>query len=200
MALALVEAKVLVTVCDPLGRIERHFMEYHYCHEDFDNAQLQMLVQRGRTQDGCFRSAAAIWEEREGGQMRHLWQTTATKQHLNSMLALFFGRILALHKDFLHKPEHTYSIVAEFLGARYKYPKGTSFGRFNVVGGHRTDLCRNGSLVRRLQKMLEPEYQAQILFLRRAGSPVPESLTQRVSRCKFADDHRHRCAGRETAC
>ena len=205
MDLALVrEAKVVMSVCDPLGRLERHFMEYRYCHDHnslgLEVAKQQLLASPVSTREGCFSSASALWEERQTDAMRRLWDATATSQHLHSMMALFFGRLLPMHRDFLRQPERTYSIVAAFLGVRYTYPERTVFGHFNAVGGHRTDLCKNQSLVRRLQRQLEPEYQAWILFLRHAGSPVPESLSKRLSRCKSADVLKVRCPGRETAC
>ncbi|CAE7023141.1 unnamed protein product [Symbiodinium natans] len=201
MSLALVRAKVIMTVCDPLGRLERHFMEYNYCHNgSLERAQEQSLASVASTREGCFPSASAIWEARDTGQMQRLRDATTTAQHLQTMQALFTGRMLPLHKDFLRQPAKTYSLVADFLGARYAYPEGTTFGRFNVVGGHRTDLCRNRSLVRRLERMLEPEYQAQVLFLRHGGSPVPDSLNHRISRCKSAAMAELRCPGRENAC
>ena len=132
-------------MCDPLGRMERHFMEYHYCHEDFEQAKRAGLFSPKRTSEGCFSSAAAMWVQRQAVEMKHLWQQTATAQHLHSMTALFRDRMLALHKDFLQKPETTYPAVAAFLGVKYSYPGGTTFGHFNAVGGHRTDLCRNQS-------------------------------------------------------
>ena len=39
-----------------------------------------------------------------------------------------------------------------------------------AVGGHRTDLCKNESLVFKLQRLLEPEYRAQAVSLLFVGS------------------------------
>ena len=178
--------KMIVILCDPLGRMEKLFMEYHFCG------------QAGAPKGQCFQSAGALLKERHR-KLRRFWRSRAIAEHMPSMMSLFSGRILFVHQEQLRNhAQETYLSLANFLGARYSFPHETMFLRYNSVGGHRTDLCHNQTLVSLLKRELEPEYLMQETLMRAAEEVVPERLRRRLTRCDFAQDATS-CPGR-TAC
>ncbi|CAE7687264.1 mpl1, partial [Symbiodinium sp. CCMP2456] len=168
-ALSLIpQLKVLVVVCDPLGRLERRYADFSAC------------ATRGSVGPGhppCSEQVQDLLEHRHG-QLDWLWRSSALEQPLTSTFQHFSHRTLLLHRDWMRDaPGLFFHGAANFLGASWE--KLPSFRRFNAWGGHRTDLCRNRTLTRALRLALEPEYAALERFLELSGA-LPSALRLRI--------------------
>lgn len=192
--------KMIVILCDPLGRLEKNFMEYHYCFDSLAEAKLRGLASGARDDEACFASAGSLLSERFG-KLKRFWQRREVAVHMPTLMNLFTGRIIVVHQEQLRiRPNAVFSSLASFLGARYTFRSQTSFHRYNSVGGHRTDLCHNATLVSALKRHLEPEYQMQELLMKDAQELVPESLLLRSTRCdRIATEEATYCPSR-SAC
>ncbi|CAE7410290.1 unnamed protein product [Symbiodinium natans] len=176
---AMPRLKLIVVLCDPVGRFEKLFMLRHYCHDDLRAAQKRFMAHADR--DGtevCYRSTSAIVTERKG-----YWQMISMAPHLATLAQRFSGRIFFLHQDELRDmPRSTFDSLVGFLGLP-PFPEDANFRRYNSVGGHRTDLCSNASLVSALKELLEHEYVMQEQLLRIWG----KSVHVRTTRCDWID-------------
>ncbi|CAJ1380360.1 unnamed protein product [Effrenium voratum] len=177
--------KTVVVLCDPLNRLEKEFVMYRYCHEDLAQAMQRGLASRDHHAAShprnCFPSASALLSERWGA-LRDFWASREVAQHLQTMLTLFSGRGMVLHQERLSSRE-TFTALVQFIGAQYGFSKEATFPRHNSVGGHRSDLCFNMTLVQSLQSLLEPEYRMQEYMFSKAEEPLPRLLGSRVTRC-----------------
>ena len=197
---AMPSLKMVVILCDPLGRIEKNFMEYYYCFDSLADAKQRGLASRVRdASQPCFESARALLSERFG-KLKWFWQQREMAVHMPALMNLFSGRIIILHQEQLRSHPHVvFPSLVNFLEARYSFRSSTVFSRYNSVGGHRTDLCRNASLVSALKLHLEHEYQMQERMMKEATELVPESLQSRQTRCDRMEENSDYCPAR-TAC
>eukprot|EP00434_Breviolum_minutum_P023447 symbB.v1.2.020682.t1/scaffold1757.1/size102910/6 len=105
-------------------------------------------------------------------------------KHMPGLMHLFYGRTFLLHQEQLQEnPHRVFNSIAKFLGVTRSFPEDTKFPRYNSIGGYRTDLCYNTTLVRELQEHMEPEYLMQEAILRAAKVSIPPSLRLRRTRC-----------------
>ncbi|CAE7553194.1 unnamed protein product [Symbiodinium sp. CCMP2592] len=177
-ALSLIpQLKVLVIVCDPLGRLERRYADFSAC---------ATRGSVGPDHPPCSEQVQDLLEHRHA-QLDWLWRSSETEQPLTSTFQLFSHRTLLLHRDWMRDaPGLFFQGVANFLGVSWE--ELPSFRRFNAWGGHRTDLCRNRTLTRALRIALEPEYAALQRFLELSGA-LPSALRLRRSRCEEATSY-----------
>mmetsp|Transcript_175956 Transcript_175956/g.558981 ORF Transcript_175956/g.558981 Transcript_175956/m.558981 type:complete len:236 (+) Transcript_175956:566-1273(+) len=168
------DLRVVLITCDLLSRLEKNFWEYHYCHAD-------VRVPAGGS---CRPSIAAVLEEPDAFLAPKL-----VRPHLAEMADLFGSRLLVLHQQQLRAdPRRTFDTVAAFLGAS-PFPSSTTFRRYNSRRGQRTDLCRNASLARRLQRRLASDYEFMERLLQAAGYRDPQRVS-RKTRCERPDEVR----------
>ncbi|CAE8659102.1 unnamed protein product, partial [Polarella glacialis] len=80
-------------------------------------------------------------------------------------------------------PRLAYNGLALILGATEPFPTEAEFRRYNHLAGHRTDLCRNATLVRELKEALDQEYVVIERSLTFEGGEAPEELKLRLTRC-----------------
>ena len=194
---AILKLKMIMILCDPVGRVEKLFMEYHYCFDDLNDAKLRGLAAGRDETKPCLPSAESLLSERYG-QLRQFWQNRAVATHMPAMMHLFSGRLIFVHQEQLREDsERVFLSLATFLGVTFSFGK-TSFLRYNSIGGNRTDLCYNRSLIRALQRHLEPEYHMQEEILTQARESIPDSLRFRVTRCDRQAEEAY-CPSR-TAC
>merc|ERR1712176_1074489 len=86
-----------------------------------------------------------LWDER-------MWD------YLLNLARLFRSRFFPVHQAHMRTfPSELYNLLAQVLGAA-RFPEEVSFRRHNALFGERTDLCRNASLVRKLQRRLSADY------------------------------------------
>ena len=140
------------------GRMEKIFMMEKYCHDDLLAAQKRLVA--GPHRDGsevCFSSTSALLTDRHG-QLKLFWdQRIDMAQHLAASAELFPSRLFVLHQTELRDtPSNIFNELAAFVGLG-PFPEKIVFRRYNSVGGHRTDLCFNASLVRSLQRLSKHE-------------------------------------------
>eukprot|EP00438_Fugacium_kawagutii_P015130 Skav226491 [mRNA] locus=scaffold744:195919:197357:- [translate_table: standard] len=186
------QLKMIMIFCDPVGRMEKHFMEFHYCfdHIGLDEAKRRGLVGLRPPNRTCFQSAMSILSEREG-ELSEFWIDRSVADHMPTMIALFSRRIAFAHQEQLREnSEQVLTSLAQFLGVEHSF-QTRHFPRYNSVGGNRTDLCYNQSLVRELQRHLEPEYLMQEEILKKSGQSMPEALHKRITRCDRSEAARH---------
>ncbi|CAE7540496.1 unnamed protein product [Symbiodinium sp. CCMP2592] len=129
--------------------MEKIFMMGKYCYDDLSAAQKRLVAWPYRTgSEVCFPSTSALLTERHG-QLKSFWdQRIDTAQHLAALEELFPSRLFVLHQSELRDtPGNIFDELAAFFGLR-PFPGKMMFRRHNSVGGHRTDLCFNASLVR----------------------------------------------------
>ena len=179
------QLKLVLTVCEPVGRMEKIFMIDKYCHDDLLAAQKRLVA--GPHRDGsevCFSSTSALLTERHG-QLKLFWdQRIEMARHLAALAELFPSRLFVLHQTELRDtPSNIFNELAAFVGLR-PFPEKIVFRRYNSVGGHRTDLCFNASLVRSLQRLSEREYVMQESILQ-ASRGI--SIALRSTRCDLVD-------------
>eukprot|EP00931_Biecheleriopsis_adriatica_P056395 TRINITY_DN33419_c0_g1_i1.p1 TRINITY_DN33419_c0_g1~~TRINITY_DN33419_c0_g1_i1.p1 ORF type:complete len:502 (+),score=109.78 TRINITY_DN33419_c0_g1_i1:198-1508(+) len=180
MALFLTErVKAIVILCEPMGRLERFFMEYEFCHEDMEAAARQNLSRYRPEGHICEPSAQALIRRPD------VLEKYATVRHHMKPLLSHFGddRLFVLHQEYLKLSHMVFFAAADFLGAAGDFPADFKPRRYNSRGAIGTDLCSNATLVRALRRLLEPEYHAQEELLRASFNPVPPSLTERRTRC-----------------
>eukprot|EP00438_Fugacium_kawagutii_P025644 Skav209575 [mRNA] locus=scaffold281:214280:215743:+ [translate_table: standard] len=185
---AMPDLKMIFILCEPVGRLEKTFMRYHYCFDDLDEAQKRGLAGTRAPDQACFKSAKSLISERRG-QLRDFWlQATGFAEHMPAMMDLFSGRIILVNQESLRdNPEQTFNSLSQFLGAKSSFPGHVTFPRYNSIGGHRTDLCYNRSWIRALQRHLEPEYRMLEDILSKSTGNVPPSLHLRLTRCDIPE-------------
>ncbi|CAL1126558.1 unnamed protein product [Cladocopium goreaui] len=179
--------KLVMILCDPLGRLEKGFMHHHLCFADLEDAQRQGLAARASRHGSCYDSSAALLYEKEG-ELQSFWEDRQIAPHLPAVLLRFYERILFLHQEELRRaPADVFSSLAGFLGVK-AFPD-IEFPRYNSIGGHRTDLCRNMTLVRALQQNLEADYQMQekMMQLSNPNRSLMARLRRRLTRCHDID-------------
>ncbi|CAE6920070.1 unnamed protein product [Symbiodinium sp. KB8] len=190
--------RMILILCEPMGGLERFFL--------VDTLQPCRLLGReaevspSSTPPRCWTSVAAALDDLHGGfqseeHRQKLQSNPNGAQHpllerhrfgpsLPGIRKLFRDRVLMIHQDSLrNNARETWNRIATFLGAS-PFPSQAQFPRKNALPGHRTDLCRNASAVRRLKRILEPEYQAIEEALQLSGEAVPPGLRERQSRCE----------------
>eukprot|EP00435_Cladocopium_sp_Y103_P030969 s495_g7.t2 len=137
--------KMILVLCDPLSRFEKRFWLQNQCQ-----VNVHAIPREGR----CFWSAKAALEE------PHLLQQVAFSRHLEELQRLMGPeRLRAVHQaSFRQSFAEVFQRLVEFLGGQR--PVSFKPHRHNHHGGHRSDLCRNASLVSDLQALLGSEYRA----------------------------------------
>eukprot|EP00434_Breviolum_minutum_P005089 symbB.v1.2.004488.t1/scaffold254.1/size251309/11 len=167
--------KVLLVLCDPLSRLEKRFWLQYQCEVNHF-----AMSQTGR----CFRSLKAALEEPD------LLQQVAFANHFQQLQRLFDPqRLRVIHQaSFRQSFAEVFVDLSQFLGV--KRPLALKAGRYNHHGGHRSDLCRNASLVADLKDLLSSEYRAveELLLSHGNGAPLPEELLLRKTRCDRPED------------
>ena len=182
---AMPQVKTIMILCDPVNRLEKFFMFYGYCLDDLRVADAVRRKVGAPLRDGspCFNSSTALISEKDG-KLKQLWQQREMAKHMPGLMHLFYGRTFLLHQEQLQEnPHRVFNSIAKFLGVTRSFPEDTKFPRYNSIGGYRTDLCYNTTLVRELQEHLEPEYLMQEAILRAAKVSIPPSLRLRRTRC-----------------
>merc|ERR1719329_1174985 len=88
-----------------------------------------------------------------------------------------------MHQETLRaRPRATFNMIASFLGTTRPFHARHNFAVYNAHPGERSGLCRNASLVLRLQRALEGQYRAIDEALKMAGTVLPRELLYRT-RC-----------------
>ena len=186
---AMPQVKIIMILCDPVNRLEKYFMHFAYCFDDLADAVHRRLASPIRDISPCFNSTTALLSEKDG-KLKQFWQHREVAKHMPGLLHLFSGRIILLHQEQLQEnPHRVFNSIAKFLGLTDSFPKDTKFPRYNSIGGYRTDLCHNLTLVRELQEHMEPEYLMQEKILREAKESIPASLSLRRTRCHNLATH-----------
>mmetsp|Transcript_169306 Transcript_169306/g.537784 ORF Transcript_169306/g.537784 Transcript_169306/m.537784 type:complete len:370 (+) Transcript_169306:115-1224(+) len=169
--------RLILIVCDPLSLAEKSFFKNSWCHTDEARAgRHREVAHTSGVRETCETSMAAALARPELLEV-HL------DPHVQEMHRMFGSRLLVLHQERLRgDPGEVYAGVARTLGLP-PFPGGFEHRRFNSRKGHRTDLCLNASLARRLKRLLDREYRAVEQVLSEAGEEVPMELRMRRSRC-----------------
>jgi len=154
MALARIpQLKVLLVVCDPLSRVDKAFWWYHICDPPLPHPEFGPLV-RPR---GCFESISSVLESTLEHQGPTFLGRFAIQRHVEHLKQLFQQRLLVVHQAFMRESSwDTFLQIASWLGLS-KVPADIQLGRHNHRPGHRTDLCRNSTLVNLLKVLLSSE-------------------------------------------
>eukprot|EP00411_Alexandrium_monilatum_P121986 CAMPEP_0175635444 /NCGR_PEP_ID=MMETSP0097-20121207/1694_1 /TAXON_ID=311494 /ORGANISM="Alexandrium monilatum, Strain CCMP3105" /LENGTH=249 /DNA_ID=CAMNT_0016941081 /DNA_START=1 /DNA_END=747 /DNA_ORIENTATION=- len=164
--------RVIVIVCEPVSRLDKLFWRFYQCRKD-----ATPLPSGPDRKARCWHTAGAMLEVPE---LLSRWRM---RDGIRSVLRLFGPRLLLLHQQFLRSsPLETYNTAAAFVGAM-PWPPWASFQRYNWDRGHRTDLCRNASLLSLVKARLEPEYAALEELLVEAGTELLDAAQIRTTRC-----------------
>ncbi|CAK8996295.1 unnamed protein product [Durusdinium trenchii] len=139
------KAKMILILCDPLGRLEKAFMFHLYCFQgNLAEAKQQGLASNftflgSPRDDTCFDSASVLLTERDG-ELKSFWQHAEVAVHVPNLAQLFRGRMMVVHQEQLRRiPKNVFASLAHFLKVSPELiPSST---RHNSIGGHRTDLC-----------------------------------------------------------
>ncbi|CAK8999220.1 unnamed protein product [Durusdinium trenchii] len=178
--------KMILVLCDPLSRIEKQFMWFHYCHPDVEAAEARKdaIPRVLKSRNDCDPSIHALLSSRHSAwlrsQMIHL--------HLLELIKLFrHERLFVLHRASLNDRK-TYSTLAEWLQAPAFPQTWNQMRRVNFRLGHRTDLCHNQTLQVLLKRRLAPEYAAIQFALRWQSRTFQQLAADRelmlhISRC-----------------
>eukprot|EP00438_Fugacium_kawagutii_P009757 Skav236678 [mRNA] locus=scaffold406:87060:88502:- [translate_table: standard] len=199
---AMPDLKMIFILCEPMGRLEKIFMRYHYCFDDLDEAQQRGLAGIRAPNQTCFQSAKSLLSERRG-KLQDFWlqRGRSFADHMPSMMVLFSGRIRFVYQESLRdNPEQVFSLLSKFLGAKSSFPGHVTFPRYNSIGGNRTDLCYNQSWIRALQRHLEPEYRMLEDIMTIFAGYVPQSLRLRLTRCDVPEVAAQSYCPLRTAC
>eukprot|EP00439_Symbiodinium_sp_Y106_P076101 s59_g15.t1 len=191
------DLRMILILCEPMGRLERFFLV-----DTLQPCRVRHEVPSvpSPTPPRCWSSVAAALDDPHGGfqseeHRQKLQSNPNGAQHpllerhrfgpsLPGIRKLFRDKVLMIHQDSLRSnARETWNRIASFLGAS-PFPSQAQFPRKNALPGHRTDLCHNASAVRRLKRILEPEYQAIEEALQLSGEAVPPGLRERQSRCE----------------
>lgn len=168
------DLRVIVIVCDLMSRFEKYFWRYHYCRKG-------VKLSPGST---CKPSIAAALEDPK------LLEQGRVSTHLREVASLFGPDALVLHQDDLRNTPHAaYSKLTKFLGVQ-PFPSDYAYGRYNSRKGHRTDLCRNESLQRRLKRVWSKDYATISTMLTAVGYPPQHWKTRCERPDELADDGR----------
>eukprot|EP00928_Gymnodinium_smaydae_P020895 TRINITY_DN18085_c0_g1_i1.p1 TRINITY_DN18085_c0_g1~~TRINITY_DN18085_c0_g1_i1.p1 ORF type:complete len:522 (-),score=93.22 TRINITY_DN18085_c0_g1_i1:159-1724(-) len=174
--------RVIMVVCDPVGRAEKAFMRFYYCGTRAEDRGTRNQEQQ------CSDSIAAAFD------MRAWLDRHSLGNHMRAIKATFGERAFIVHQDRLRfEPQDVFQEFAEFLGVE-AFAKEAAFPRYNSRRGHRTDLCHNASVLRRFQRFFEPDYITMERVLVASGQPVPETLRRRETRCARAEELDERSA------
>lgn len=184
--------KLILMVCDPVGRLERRFMTHHYCHhEDMEAAIERRDISKFRDLRDCDKSMMAVLQRH-----RRSWlQLERIGTHLLELIKLFgHERLLIVHAASIRDhPAETYGHVVRWLGLRPFPTDSQSFKRMNFRRGHRTDLCRNQSLQASLKRVLTREYSAlrfalQWQWLMLKQPTALREVESRITRCDIPEE------------
>eukprot|EP00928_Gymnodinium_smaydae_P029855 TRINITY_DN22368_c0_g1_i1.p1 TRINITY_DN22368_c0_g1~~TRINITY_DN22368_c0_g1_i1.p1 ORF type:complete len:268 (+),score=46.41 TRINITY_DN22368_c0_g1_i1:760-1563(+) len=161
--------KVVAVICDPTGRIEKLYQNFHRCGAEFAPS------------DRCGHSLGEALERDYLDLER--WSVAASLRDL--LMEFGTQRFLLLHQEALRlAPRRTYGRLAAFLGARGGFPETAHFLRYGASPpGPRSEMCSEPSVLRDLKRRLNPEYEALEKLLVDAGESVPAVLRNRVTRC-----------------
>jgi len=184
VAIRFMEIPVVAIVCNPINRVERRFFAERWCHANLSEAirTTDALDLKSLRAGDCSPTIAELLTPR-GAALLEQWEVVP---HVRSLLQMFGSRVFLAHQDELkYDTEHFWQRLAKHVGTVDAFPaEHLHRERTNARPGHRTDLCRNASLLKKIQSKLEPEYRGLESLLANAGSAVPESLLQRRSRCE----------------
>eukprot|EP00927_Polykrikos_kofoidii_P014859 TRINITY_DN16568_c0_g1_i2.p1 TRINITY_DN16568_c0_g1~~TRINITY_DN16568_c0_g1_i2.p1 ORF type:complete len:534 (-),score=44.97 TRINITY_DN16568_c0_g1_i2:47-1648(-) len=183
--------KAVFIMCEPLGRLERLFIEFQWCppHHDAPERSRWDGFFKPRADDHvCSQSIRSLVTNR---QFKERW---AVSPHLNQLRSLFNEGLIVLHqayfKSALFFPHLADRLLSQMQWPKPRsYPPGTTFPRYNSRGSAATELCSNATLVAALLRKLGPEFEAQesLLGYYWDGS-VPEEVKLRRTRCDFQSD------------
>lgn len=186
---AIPKLKLVLIFCEPLGRMEKSFMHHRLCFDDLDAAEERGYATRLRDPSKkCFASTTALLTEKSG-ELEDFWENRAIHPHVPTLFALFQENLMVMHQEQLRiNPSEVFDSLAVFLGAE-AFPDAAKFARYNSIGGHRTDLCHNMTLVHELQQHLEEDYyvQERAMELRNANRSFLARLRRRRTRCHDID-------------
>eukprot|EP00747_Dinoflagellata_sp_TGD_P112746 gnl/TRDRNA2_/TRDRNA2_171547_c0_seq3.p1 gnl/TRDRNA2_/TRDRNA2_171547_c0~~gnl/TRDRNA2_/TRDRNA2_171547_c0_seq3.p1 ORF type:complete len:203 (-),score=12.29 gnl/TRDRNA2_/TRDRNA2_171547_c0_seq3:22-630(-) len=172
--------RVLIIVCDPLTRLDKHIL---YC------------AQFPETFHTCTRSPDRLTEDnvsvRSALGNNRLMQELSMGRALKDMQYTFEDRLKLYHQESLREsPQVVFAEIAKFIGVQ-PFPAGRTFRRFNSRCQNKTDLCSNPAWVKELKQQLAGEYEALEDVLTAAGQPIPAVLQQRRGICERVDDDIH---------
>ena len=148
MALARIpQLKVLLVVCDPLSRIDKAFWWYHICNPPLPHPEVVGALVRPK---GCFESISSVLEPT-------FLRGFAIQRRIEHLKQLYPQRLLVIHQAFMREScWDTFLQTAGWLGLSV-VPVDIRLERHNHRPGHRTDLCRNTTLVSLLKVLLSSE-------------------------------------------
>lgn len=167
--------KALLIGCDLASRFERIFF-HSFCSLGTCRPTIEETI--------CNRSTDSFWNETR----------LLTAPHLQTVSANF--PLLVTHQEFIRRsPRESYQLLAQALGVA-PFPENTKFVRIGGEPGMRTGLCRNTSLLSRLQWHLKDEYRAlERIIDPRCREQVKCRRALRKTRCSRQEELRERSAG-----
>ncbi|CAK9016566.1 unnamed protein product [Durusdinium trenchii] len=147
MALARIpQLKVLLVVCDPLSRIDKAFWWYHICDPPLPHPEIAPLVRP----KGCFESISSVLEPSFLDRFK-------VQRHVEHLKQLYQHRLRVVHQAYMRESAwDTFVQIAGWIGVSVVSAE-VRLGRHNHRPGHRTDLCRNSTLVNLLKVLLSSE-------------------------------------------
>jgi len=155
---------VILVVCDPIGQFEKTY--YAKCC--------------GEENISCTCSMTPVLDDPE------TLSNALAGHKLHEMRSLFGSRLIVIHQSALRvMPRQVYNALALNLGVQ-PFDPSMDFYQWNAHKGHRTDLCRNASLLQALQQHFEADYVALEGFFVDSGLTVPAELQLRATRCDRA--------------
>lgn len=138
--------EVLLVVCDPVSRVDKAFWWYHICDPPLPHPEFGPLT-RPR---GCFESIRSVLDPEFLEKFR-------ISRHVEHLRQLYPQRLLVIHQAFLRDAAwDTFLQVVGWLGINM-LPADVQLDRHNHRPGHRTDLCKNSTLVNMLKVLLASE-------------------------------------------
>eukprot|EP00927_Polykrikos_kofoidii_P070826 TRINITY_DN67203_c0_g1_i1.p1 TRINITY_DN67203_c0_g1~~TRINITY_DN67203_c0_g1_i1.p1 ORF type:complete len:489 (+),score=37.52 TRINITY_DN67203_c0_g1_i1:172-1638(+) len=182
--------RLVLVVCDAVSALERRYYKSQRCCAKYEEV--------GRP---CRCKIAPI-VDLFYGQKDRKFLTETLHQHFPpgskflELMRSFGDRLVVVHLESIRAAaEKVYDHLAEALRVG-PFPEGTRFHRFNSIGGRKTELCRNKTLLERLQRVLTPENEAidqmvsaEFAHRRKTGLAMPILFREgrRITRCDFAE-------------
>jgi len=165
--------QVFLMTCDPVTRLEKHFMYYHSCETAELHAPLRVEGQP------CYFRLGELLSKRPD-----FHESARMGKYIATMKKSMGQRLKILHQSWLReKPLQFYNQILESLGESEHFTAETPFKRYNHHPGDRSELCQDPSLQSFLKRMLDTDYREISSLFQEAGKEIPADLRLRRIRC-----------------